>query len=149
MSFSQPSLDDDQKPHLRSVTLPSYAFEYPQPDCRESDTDNDHQDPVLLGESAATFSPKPRPGTAMSWLSESSRRTEYAKIDRAHRGVRGLLKRVVPKWCQGPNGRRRFFEGVDGDDDGDGDGESVRRYRMPLSEDRGDDGDDGESVVGE
>ena len=32
---------------------------------------------------------------------------------------------------------------------GDGDGESVRRYRMPLSDEGGDDGDDGESVVGE
>ena len=131
MSFSQPHLDE--KPQVRSVTLPSYAFEYPQPDCRESDNS---PDTFALGESAATFS-KPRPVTAMSWISESSRRTEYAKIDRAHRGVRGLLKRVVPKWCQNPNGRRKFFEGADDD------GESVRRYRMPLSEGS----DDGDSIM--
>ena len=70
-----------------------------------------------------------RPGlsTVMSWKSEETRRIEYDKIDRAHSGLRGLTKKLLPKFCQNKSWRDFFGGKCDGD--------SVRRYRMPFSDD--------------
>jgi hypothetical protein len=72
------------------------------------------------------------PNTTMHWTSPSTRRLEYEKMDRAHSGIRGLVRKVLPSWVLGPP-PPRFYE-EDKSDCG-----SVRRYRMDLSED-----DDGE-----
>lgn len=66
------------------------------------------------------------PTTVMEWTSPSTRRREYEKIDRASRGMRGLWRRVAPRWCQ-RNSRTPFFE--EGKTGRDG---SVRRFRMDL-----------------
>lgn len=66
------------------------------------------------------------PTTVMEWTSPSTRRREYEKIDRASRGMRGLWRRVAPRWCQ-RNSRMPFFE--EGKTGRDG---SVRRFRMDL-----------------
>jgi hypothetical protein len=78
---------------------------------------------------------RPHPVSAMSWTSTESRRREYAKIDRSYRGLRGLWKKVAPRWCRRKCARRGFFEGKDGEV------ESVRRYRIALDEDDDDDDD--------
>lgn len=67
------------------------------------------------------------PATVMEWTSASTRRREYEKIDRASRGVRGLWRRVAPRWCQARDSRTPFFE--EGKTSGEG---SVRRFRMDL-----------------
>ncbi|KAJ5151107.1 uncharacterized protein N7482_010359 [Penicillium canariense] len=67
------------------------------------------------------------PATVMEWTSPSTRRLEYEKIDRASRGVRGLWRRVAPRWCQKRDSRTPFFE--EGKTGREG---SVRRFRMDL-----------------
>ncbi|KAJ5387022.1 hypothetical protein N7509_009563 [Penicillium cosmopolitanum] len=67
------------------------------------------------------------PETVTEWTSPSSRRAEYEKIDRAGRGVRGLWRRVAPRWCQAQDARTPFFK--EGNTSREG---SVRRFRMDL-----------------
>ncbi|KAJ5707286.1 hypothetical protein N7488_007087 [Penicillium malachiteum] len=67
------------------------------------------------------------PATVMEWTSPSTRRREYEKIDRASRGMRGLWRRVAPRWCQARDARTPFFE--EGKTSREG---SVRRFRMDL-----------------
>ncbi|KAJ5084202.1 hypothetical protein NUU61_008781 [Penicillium alfredii] len=67
------------------------------------------------------------PATVMEWTSVSTRRREYEKIDRASRGVRGLWRRVAPRWCRTRDARTPFFE--EGRPSREG---SVRRFRMDL-----------------
>ncbi|KAJ5287007.1 hypothetical protein N7478_002693 [Penicillium angulare] len=67
------------------------------------------------------------PATVMEWTSPSTRRQEYEKIDRASRGMRGLWRRVAPRWCQAKDSRVPFFE--EGKTSREG---SVRRFRMDL-----------------
>ncbi|KAF2656029.1 hypothetical protein K491DRAFT_403316 [Lophiostoma macrostomum CBS 122681] len=62
------------------------------------------------------------------WMSPCTRRREYENIDRAHSGVRGLVRRVLPRSVSGPS-PRAFYE-KDKSDVG-----SVRRYRMDMSDD--------------
>lgn len=69
------------------------------------------------------------PATVMEWTSPSTRRAEYEKIDRASRGVRGLWRRVAPRWCQSRDSRTPFFEEGKSKTDREG---SVRRFRMDL-----------------
>ncbi|KAL4820087.1 hypothetical protein BDW67DRAFT_181172 [Aspergillus spinulosporus] len=68
--------------------------------------------------------------TIIEWTSPSTRRREYKEIDRASSGVRGLWRRVAPRWCQFGDKRVPFFEeGKDGKANYEG---SVRRFRMDL-----------------
>ena len=65
--------------------------------------------------------------TTIQWLSPSTRRKEYARMDRANSGIRRLVRKVVPRCVSGPAPPRFFDE--DKSDVG-----SVRRYRMDLDE---------------
>lgn len=67
----------------------------------------------------------PIPATVTHWTSEEARKRDYAAIDRANSGVRGLLKKVLPKWVT--KGQSKFYEEDDGSDAG-----SVRRIRLDL-----------------
>ncbi|KAL3439517.1 hypothetical protein BDV09DRAFT_157575 [Aspergillus tetrazonus] len=68
--------------------------------------------------------------TIIEWTSPSTRRREYKEIDRASSGVRGLWRRVAPRWCQFGDKRVPFLEE---DKDGKANYEgSVRRFRMDL-----------------
>ncbi|KAL4910189.1 hypothetical protein BDW74DRAFT_144605 [Aspergillus multicolor] len=68
--------------------------------------------------------------TIIEWTSPSTRRREYEKIDRASSGVRGLWRKVAPRWCQFGDKRVPFFEeSKDGKANYEG---SVRRFRMDL-----------------
>lgn len=72
--------------------------------------------------------------TVIDWTSQSTRRREYEKIDRASRGVRGLWRRVAPQWCQSKNDRMPFFDpGKSGKACREG---SVRRFRMDLPDEQ-------------
>jgi hypothetical protein len=66
-----------------------------------------------------------RGATMISWTTAETRKREYDKIDQAHSGLRGLWKKLTPKWCRGRDSRRKFFEGKC-------DGDSVRRYRVEV-----------------
>ncbi|KAI1813841.1 hypothetical protein GGS20DRAFT_447273 [Poronia punctata] len=73
----------------------------------------------------------PPPQTTHYWMSDHTRRLEYAAIDAASRGVRGwVMKHVVPDCFVPRENRRVTFD----DDSG-----SVRRYRLELDEDHEDD----------
>ncbi|MCJ1294846.1 hypothetical protein MMC34_006405 [Xylographa carneopallida] len=69
----------------------------------------------------------PTPCTIIDWTAPATRRREYEKIDRSSRGMRGLWRKVTPRWCRSSS-RTGFF---DGDED---DARSVRRYRVDISE---------------
>ncbi|KZF21430.1 hypothetical protein L228DRAFT_269808 [Xylona heveae TC161] len=66
------------------------------------------------------------PSTVIYWKSPSSRRREYAKIDKSHRGLRGWWTRWAPRWCRGSS-RQGFYDQEKNSECG-----SVRRYRMDL-----------------
>lgn len=77
----------------------------------------------------------------MHWMSPSTRKTQYEKIDRAHSGFRGFVRRLVPRCVSGP-APQRFYE------DEKSDVGSVRRYRMDLSDDEEDEDADAKSTSG-
>jgi hypothetical protein len=76
---------------------------------------------------------RPHPVSIISWTSTESRRLEYEKIDRSHSGLRGLWKKTMPRWCHGRHTRRGFFDGKSSD------AGSVRRYRIDLDDEEGED----------
>ncbi|RJE26258.1 hypothetical protein PHISCL_01416 [Aspergillus sclerotialis] len=92
-----------------------------------------HQPSHVSGyESNAGTRSRQTSATVIDWTSPSTRRREYAKIDRASSGFRGLWRRVAPKWCQGADRRTPFFEeGKNGKANYEG---SVRRFRMDIPE---------------
>lgn len=72
------------------------------------------------------------PPTVIDWTSPSTRRREYEKIDRSSRGIRGMWRKLAPKWCQSKSQRLLFFDETKEDKkvyEG-----SVRRFRMDLPE---------------
>ena len=70
--------------------------------------------------------PPTLPQTVIDWTSPSTRRKEYAEIDKSCRGIRGLWRRISPQWCQ-RNRRLHFHREEDESDCG-----SVRRYRVDV-----------------
>jgi hypothetical protein len=68
----------------------------------------------------------PIPATTTHWTSPSTRKRDYERIDRQNTGLRGLVRRVVPRCVSGPP--EKFYE-KDQSDAG-----SVRRYRLDVIE---------------
>lgn len=66
--------------------------------------------------------------TTMDWMSPSTRRREYERIDKANSGFRGFIRKLIPRCVSGPP-PPRFYE-KDQSDVG-----SVRRYRMDDTSD--------------
>lgn len=97
----------------------------------------------LMRDRSNTFSEKPvfhspsvhdiPPTVQMEWTSASTRRREYEKIDRASRGMRGLWRRVAPRWCRTRDARTPFFEEGKRKPNREG---SVRRFRMDLPDEK-------------
>ncbi|KAF9733230.1 hypothetical protein PMIN03_004399 [Paraphaeosphaeria minitans] len=117
------------QPSLPSPTMSAYGpsvdaeigatpGSQPQASMRESGS------PVLDEKTGATADVGE--DTTMHWMSPSTRKIQYEKIDRASTGVRGLFHRIMPRCVSGP-GSQRFFE------EEKSDAGSVRRYRMDLS----------------
>lgn len=69
------------------------------------------------------------PPTVMHWTSHETRMKEYAAIDRSNTGVRGLLKKLLPKCVS--KGHTKFYDEKDGSDAG-----SVRRIRLDFPMDK-------------
>jgi hypothetical protein len=65
------------------------------------------------------------PPTVLHWTSDETRAKEYAAIDRSNTGIRGLLRKMLPK-CVRPD-RSKFYDEKDGSDAG-----SVRRIRLDF-----------------
>jgi hypothetical protein len=72
----------------------------------------------------------PVPATTTYWTSTETRREEYAKIDKANKGFRGIFKKMIPKFAR-TTCDSRFFDEKD-----DSDVCSVRRYRLDLDEEK-------------
>lgn len=70
------------------------------------------------------------PPTVIHWNSPSTRRREYAEIDRSTKGFRGFMRRVTPRWLSRRPPRQAFYDGENDDDDAC----SVRRYRIEVPE---------------
>jgi hypothetical protein len=139
-------VDDVLALHFRSCTLfqnPTHRPDLPSPTLSgygSADTDmaitpdttlgvpasNEHTNTAEVtpqqGEKTLTVEP-----TTMHWMTDSTRKREYERIDKANRGLRGLVRRIVPR-CVSGNPPPRFYE------DNKSDAGSVRRYRMDLSE---------------
>lgn len=73
--------------------------------------------------------------TTIHWNSPSTRRRQYEKMDKAHSGVRGLVRKVFPNCCLPGPPPPKFY------DDKKSDTGSVRRFRMDLPDDDEDDED--------
>ena len=69
------------------------------------------------------------PATEIRWTSDETRRREYAEIDRANKGLRGLWRKVLPGVAR-RSSQSRFYDENDGSD-----GESIRRYRLDVPQD--------------
>ncbi|OAG40063.1 hypothetical protein AYO21_05744 [Fonsecaea monophora] len=134
----------EHQQHVQSDQYPdTYGFSYALPASVNDRSPTLHSDvmPRLSKintryAESATVSPVASPGrptlnTVISWTSNATRRVEYEKIDRAHSGVRGFLRRVIPRCFRPKHGRRAFFTG-------ECDGDSVRRFRLDVSDDESD-----------
>ncbi|KAI1166710.1 hypothetical protein F5B18DRAFT_28021 [Nemania serpens] len=95
---------------------PTSYYYFPSP---EAITGNDE-----VAEESGREYPPPPPQTTHYWMSDRTRRLEYAAIDSASRGIKGwVMKHVVPDCFVPEDNRRLTFD----DDTG-----SVRRYRLEL-----------------
>lgn len=75
----------------------------------------------------------PLPCTTIDWTQPATRRREYAEIDASHRGLRGLFRRLTPRWCQGQQRLQFYDERKNGSGSDCG---SVRRYRLDLPDEK-------------
>lgn len=67
------------------------------------------------------------PAASIDWTHPSTRQRQYRKIDQSSRGLRGLWRRLAPRWCPGHHSHLDFFREDDVRSD---DMASVRRYRL-------------------
>ena len=105
--------------HIRSPSLPSF----PPPPLSPTQTRQPSYSNYV-------------PATTIDWTLPSTRRKDYEKIDRSCRGIRGLWRKVVPRWCcKSP--RVGFFD--EKGEEEKSDAGSVRRYRLDLAHEDGED----------
>ena len=146
MPISSRDIDDVFALHYRSCNLFRSVSAAGAPESYTSQTGTVDPDPSALTPPSIiepatvvsmTNSPKDSdeitayhelPDTIIHWTSPSTRRREYAEIDRSHRGVRRFLRKVTPRWCSG-SPSQPFYDSKDNSDLG-----SVRRYRLDLPE---------------
>ncbi|RDW90481.1 uncharacterized protein DSM5745_02256 [Aspergillus mulundensis] len=115
--------------NLSSPPVTPILESHPSPALRPSYSSS-HSKDVAIERVEVNLSTTETKPTVIEWTSPSTRRREYEKIDRASSGVRGLWRRVAPRWCQFGDKRVPFFEeGKDGKANYEG---SVRRFRMDL-----------------
>lgn len=67
--------------------------------------------------------------TVIHWTSPDRLREQYAAIDQSRRGIRGLLRKLTPRWFS-QSSNASFYDSRKGSDAG-----SVRRYRLDIPED--------------
>ena len=107
--------------------------------------------PTLFRQSCSIDSPRLGPRRSSSkldphitstepifWNSEASRQAEYAKIDAAHSGFKGFIKKYLPRTWAWAHGKRRDFHqqpttNAEHIDRNEIDDDSVRRYRISIA----------------
>ncbi|ERF69163.1 hypothetical protein EPUS_01120 [Endocarpon pusillum Z07020] len=120
-----PSLYDRSGPNATATTSSSSST--------LADTSSSTLEEKLIA-SLESLPPRPHPVSIISWTSTESRRREYEEIHQSYSGVRGLWKKITPRWCRGKCERKGFFH-----EKKDGEVDSVRRYRMNLDDEEDDD----------
>ncbi|CAO2654200.1 Nn.00g109330.m01.CDS01 [Neocucurbitaria sp. VM-36] len=134
-------IDDVLALHFRSCSIftnPSYhshsglpspalsqgdAFAMPGAASRFNSVDIDvAEESELRNQSEETVTAIKDTNTTMHWTSPSTRQRDYERIDKANSGLRGLMRKAMPRCVSGP--QEKFYE-KDQSDAG-----SVRRYRM-------------------
>ncbi|KAJ9658253.1 hypothetical protein H2198_003826 [Neophaeococcomyces mojaviensis] len=87
--------------------------------------------------SSSQLSPRITSTEQVFWTSDETRQTEYAKIDAAHSGFKGFMKRIIPRSWDWAHGKRRNFHRSSSpavaDDSSQTDCNSVRRYRLSIA----------------
>lgn len=96
-----------------------------------------HTPHLAIRRSSSQLSPHITSTEPIIWTSDTTRQAEYAKIDAAHTGFKGFVKRMFPRSWTWVHGKRRNFhqspivptevESPKADDD------SVRRFRMSIA----------------
>lgn len=96
-----------------------------------------HTPRIGVRRSSSQLSPNITSTEAMFWTSDATRKAEYAKIDAAHSGFRGFVKRLLPRSWGWAHGKRRNFHPVSPslaqDETIPNDNDSVRRYRLSIA----------------
>lgn len=134
-------IDDVLALHFRSCSLftnPSYHTNsgLPSPTLTQGETMsspktasrfnsidiNVAEDHVLPKRSEETIAAFGLSNTTTHWTSPTTRKRDYERIDKANSGIRGLVRKIMPRCVSGP--QEKFYE-KDQSDAG-----SVRRYRM-------------------
>lgn len=96
-----------------------------------------HTPRVGVRRSSSQLSPQITSTEPIIWTSDATRQAEYAKIDAAHSGLKGLVKRLVPRRWGWAHGKRRNFHPIPPSAAQDevtlNDHDSVRRYRMSIA----------------
>ena len=133
-SMTKPTIHSPSAASSDTGTPPLSPGLYSQSSASERSLDQAHLEhgpaPVYHIPGAEPSYKQPSTTTVIDWTSASTRRREYAKIDRSSRGVRGLWRKVAPRWCQFGNDRMPFFDpGKNPKANYEG---SVRRFRMDL-----------------
>ncbi|OJD32679.1 uncharacterized protein BKCO1_3700034 [Diplodia corticola] len=121
--MSRHSLQVDRN-SLGSVAHQDPAHFYPMPSPALSNFSSFAEEDAA----AEVATPAVPPPTVVHWNSPSTRRREYAEIDRSTRGFRGFMRRVTPRWLSRRPPRQAFYDGDKEDDDAC----SVRRYRIHV-----------------
>lgn len=87
--------------------------------------------------SSSQLSPQITSTEPMYWTSDATRSNEYAKIDAAHSGLKGFVKRLLPRSWSWVHGKRRNFHptspALTQEPMAQNDDDSVRRYRMSIA----------------
>lgn len=107
----------------------------PAPDFGDLFSASDHVSTVSTRRSSSRLSPRITSTNQVFWTSPATRSAEYTKIDAAHSGFRGFVKRLLPRrWIY--NKRRDFCvppTAIRVAKDTTNDCESVHRYRLSIA----------------
>lgn len=119
---------------------PTRASQYKwsiSPDFGDFLSEVNHTPHLAVRRSSSQLSPHITSTEPIFWTSETTRQAEYAKIDAAHTGFKGFVKRLFPRRWAWVHGKRRNFhpspsmpievESPKADDD------SVRRFRVSIA----------------
>ena len=131
------SLSDHQQSPRLSITIPDTGrstmekVPYVSDGTGTNENENNNNNNINPSSYSTPWGSQPRISTdnSFDWMTFSTRRREYEKIDRANRGFRGWWRHVAPKCCRLRDKRTPFFEEKGGKANYEG---SVRRFRMDL-----------------
>ena len=140
ISTQATSILDDQ--WFQTPTFPSFHIDIntdiaKEPDFRAFFQGINHSPRLGAPRSSSQLSPEVTTTEQIFWTSEVTREAEYAKIDAAHTGFKGFVKRILPKSWNWLHGKRRDFyahpQAFTTPNRSSEDTDSVRRFRVSTS----------------